>query len=359
MISPKIWLKDVQRFEEAGPSRYQKIRMDRNERTFPYSEGFIEKIRRRIDGELLMAYPEPSPLYEKMARFLKQPKENLLFHSGSDQSIKALFETYISPKDKILIHRPGYAMYLIYANIFGAKAIVQAFDADLQFDYGAYIDTIDKSFKMAVLENPNGFVGAAPSKKTLHEMITKCENENVLCVIDEAYFFFHDITAADLINLYENLIVVRSFSKAFGMAGVRGGYILSQKKNIANISKVKPVYELTGFSIMAIDEILNNMDVVYSFVSSTKESLKYMNEGLNRIGVETSPSVSNFLAARLGKFISVVEIREILNKEDILIRRPFEEAHLFEWIRLGTAPIRYEKRVLDVIENAITTQKNV
>jgi len=357
MIVPKPLLSAVQRTQEIGPSRYYKVRMDRNERTHAFSEAFIKKIRERVDGDFLMTYPEPEPLYEKMARFLKQPRDRLLFHTGSDLSIKSIFETYISPKDKILLHRPGYAMVLVYAKIFGAEVVVQYFDADLQFNYEEYLDRIDKTYRMAMMENPNGFIGSAPPKKVLFEFVKRCEEENVLCVVDEAFFLFHNVTAADMVERYENLVVVRSFSKAFGLAGARGGYIISQKENIANIFKVKPMHELTAFAILAIDELLNNTEELYSFLEETKKDLAYLRKGFHDLGIETSDSVCNFIAVRLGKYIPVIEIKDILDRQGILIRRPFEETHLREWVRVGTAPVPYEQKVLAAVRDALNNRK--
>lgn len=353
MIQPKSVLINVVRTQDAEPSRYNKIRMDRNERTHPFSEKFIDRIRSRMNGELLMAYPEPGPLYEKFSLFLKQPKERLMFHTGSDLCIKTIFETYIDPGDKILLHRPGYAMFTVYAKIFGCKATFQDCDVNLNFDYKQYIHRIDGSFKMAVMENPNGFTGNAPKKEILYQFIERCENKGVLAVVDEAYFYFHNVTAADVLDQYENLIIVRTFSKAFGIAGLRAGYLLSREENVINLRKVKPMHELTGVTIMIINEILEDPREVFDFVKVTGNELKYLKKGFHQLGIETSDSVTNFLAARLGKYISVNTVRDQLRQEGILIRRPFAEPHLHEWVRIGTAPKQYEKRLLDVINEII------
>ena len=350
MISPKPNIQKIVRIHENDPSRFNKVRMDRNERTHPFSDEFLKRVKNRIDGEVLMTYPEPGPLYESFASFLKQPKERLLFHTGSDLCIKAIFETYISPHDKILLHRPGYAMFRVYSNIFEANIVFQDFDSELNFDYERYINSIDNSFKMAVLENPNGFVGVAPTKEILYNFINKCEEEGVIAVIDEAYFFFHDITAADFIGTYENLIVVRTFSKAFGLAGLRAGYILSHKDNIENISKVNPMHELNGFAILVIDELLNDDEEFFSFIEITLRNLQYLKDEFTKIGIETSESVANFLAVRLGKYIDVTELKDKLQKEGFLIRRPFTDPHLNEWVRIGTSPVQHEQHVLNVVK---------
>ncbi len=357
MIVPKSQIQKVVRMQEQGPSRFYKIRLDRSERTEPFSEKFIERVRDRLDGELMMTYPEPEPLYEKFSTFLEQPKERLLFHTGSDLCIKAVFETYISLGDKILLHKPGYAMFSVYSKIFGAEVVYQDYDSDLDFDYAGYVSRIDSSFRMAVLENPNGFVGIAPPKEVLHRFVEKCEDEGVIAVVDEAYFFFHNITAADLLDTHNNLIIIRTFSKAFGLAGLRAGYILSCKENIMNIYRVKPMHELNGFAILVIDELLNNKEELFCFVRTALKNLQYFKDGFIELGIETSKSVGNFLAVRLGKYIPGNEVRIRLQSEGILLRRPFSESHLSEWVRIGTASIQHEQYILTVINEMMETKK--
>ncbi len=350
MIDPKQLIKNIERSKDNEPSRFYKVRLDRSERNQPFSAALMERIRKRLDGEWLMTYPEPEPLYNKLGHFLKQPRENILFHTGSDLCIKSIFETYINPGDKILLHKPGYAMFFVYAKMFGANTITTSFDSNLKFNYHEYIDIIDKSYRMAVLENPNGFVGVAPPKDILYNFIEKCEKEGVIALIDEAYYIFHDITAAELLDSYENLIIVRTFSKAFGLAGVRAGYILSQNKNIENIYKVKAMHEINSLAILVIDELLNSPDEVFSFVDETKKNLQHFKDGFSNISIETSDSVGNFLAARIGKYVPSMKVSEALKREGILVRRPFAETNLKEWTRIGTGPIDQQQKVLDVVE---------
>lgn len=357
MILPKPLIAALVRVQEKEPSRFHKVRLDRSERTHPFSDQFVDRVRRLLDGEWIMTYPEPEALYSKMASFLGQPRERLLFNSGSDQSIKALFETYVVPGDGVLLHRPGYAMYPVYAQMFGAHVISQDFDEDLRFDFGAYLDKINGSIRMAVLENPNGFIGSAPSADILRRFVDKCEREGVLAVVDEAYYFFHDVTAAQWLDLYENLVVVRTFSKALGGAGLRAGYTLARPAIIDSLFKVKPMHEINSLAVLVLGELLGMPEEIHSFVRATRDSLTVLKSGLSAMGLRVSPSVANFLAAELGAKISGAKASHILRERGILLRRPFREAHLSKWTRIGTGPVSIMREVLDVLSQLISRQE--
>ena len=162
MIAPKPHLKTFERSGEKEPSRLHKQRLDRNERNQPFSNNFIRGIVDQISGELFMVYPELDRVYEKVARWLNIDTDRLMLHSGSEQAIKAVYEAYINPGEAVLLHFPGYAMYPVYCKMFQAEVVGQYFNAQLDFDWDAFINKIDNSIRMVVVENPNGFVGIAP-----------------------------------------------------------------------------------------------------------------------------------------------------------------------------------------------------
>jgi len=338
LISPKPHLKTFERSREKEPSRLYKQRLDRNERNQPFSNNFIKGILDKISGELFMVYPEMDQIYAKVARWLNIGTDRLMLHSGSEQAIKAVYETYINPGEVVLLHFPGYAMYPVYCKMFQAEVVGQNFDAQLQFDWDAFINKINNNIRMVVAENPNGFVGIPPKMDKLAALIRKAYEMGVIVLVDEAYYHFHDETVAGLIDQFDNLIIVRTFSKAFGLAGLRGGYLLSNPENIYYLKKVRPVYEINSITALVIGELIDHLEELTTYVAETKENLAALRCGLQELGIETSDSRANFVAARLGEPRIHEELRASLQKQGILIRRPFREESLQEWIRISTAP---------------------
>ena len=338
MIEPRPHLKFVQRAVNDEPSRMFKKRLDRNERNQFFPEDFVERVRRKITGELFMVYPEPDPIYEKTAQWLGILKNQIMLHSGSDQAIKAVFETYIDPGEKILLHFPGYAMYDVYAKMFQAQVIAQHYHSDLAFDWDQYISRIKPGVRMVVVENPNGFLGVMIPLSKLHELVVRAKECNTLVLVDEAYFHFHEDTVLPWIARYDHVIISRTFSKAFGLAGLRAGYLISQERNIEFLKKVRPVYEITAVTALVLNELLNAPEECLSYVRDTRRNREWLCRQLDQLGIPYSHSRANFLAIRLGDPRIHDGLRIALAKQDILIRRPFREEQLKEWVRISTAP---------------------
>ena len=177
-----------------------------------------------------------------------------------------------------------------------------------------------------------------PKLDKLETLIRKAHEMGVIVLVDEAYYHFHDETVAGLIDQMDNLIVARSFSKAFGLAGLRGGYLLSNPENIYYLKKVRPVYEINSVTALVIGELIDHLEELAIYVAETRGNLAALRAGLQELGIETSDSRANFIAARLGEPRIHDELRAALQKQGILIRRPFREESLQEWIRISTAP---------------------
>jgi histidinol-phosphate aminotransferase len=351
MVKPKKNIEDLYRMRDnLSESRYNKTRLDRNERTLGFHKNILNKIKESISDEMLMIYPEPLPLYEKMAKFEKIEVKNLLFNSGSDQSIKSIFETYVEDGDEIVLHEPSYAMYSVYAKMFGATIRSVNFEKDFSLNFEKIISKINLKTKMVVIENPNGFLGVEQGEENLLTLIKECEKKNILAVIDEAYFYFIKTTMSKYIDTFQNLIVVRTFSKAIGIASARVGYIISNEINISNLSKVKPMHELSQFAINSAIVLLDNFDLVEENIKETLQSLDFLKIELNRLGVKHSNSVSNFLVAKL-EIKNEEGFMSKLKENSILIRRNFSQEFLKDYRRIGVSDLNHMQNFINILEN--------
>ncbi len=356
MIEPKPHLKDIRRtpWGDEAP-RLGKVRLDRNERNQPFSSAFMARLRERLTDELIMAYPECWPTFEKVAAHIGVPVENILLHMGSEQAIRLVFETYVRPGDRVLLHLPGYAMYPVFAKLYQAEVETQDYDSNLEFDWEAFLGRITPGLRLVVVENPNGFLGNPADLGMLERIVARAGECGALTLVDEAYYLFHRETAVPLLMDHDNLVITRSFSKAFGLAGLRAGCLVSRRENIENLTKLKPAYELTSVTAMILEELLGNPQEYESYAEETRQCLAAFKAGLEALGFATSNSVANFLTIRLGPDLAEAWRIE-LAKQDMLIRRPFREEHLRDWVRISTAAPAVQEQALQVLRNTMNAR---
>ena len=356
MIDPKPWIKSLNRTVETDSSRLFKHRLDKNERTHPFDKAIVSYIKEHLTDELLMAYPELEPLYQEFSEWLGVNRDQILFHLGSDLAIKSVYETYIKCGDKILLQYPGYAGYKIYADMFQAKVDFLEYDENLNFDFGRYLEKLDGSYKMVVIENPSGFVGNSYPNNAIEELIKKAYRLGVIVLVDEAYYHFIDETAVNCLDEYDNVIITRTFSKAFGLAGLRAGYLISRPDNIKNLYRVRPMHELTSLTALGVSAMLKHRVQFEEYIADTKRCIKYLKTEFQKLDIDTADSCVNFVTAKFSPKLDANELREYLSSKNYLIRQPFREKKLKDWTRVGVAPLEVMEQFIKELKTFIDSK---
>ena len=295
----------------------------------------IKELRQQINSYTLCAYPEPDPLYEKLSDYLKIDRSELFLTFGSDIAIKTVFEVFVSEGEKVLMHEPSYAMSSVYCTLFNANKIAVPFNSDLTFDIDNFCNKITKDIKLVIFENPNGFVGTGFDINVIKKIINKAAENEALILIDEAYFPFHNITAIDFINDFDNLIISRTFSKSMSLAGVRIGYLVSNKILMNNLTKFRPMHEISSLATIIGSFFLDHIDILDETIINVKKVMKNTVTKINKIGIEAFETDANFLLIRLPEFINANEFQEQLKAKGFLVRRPFNQDFLKGLVRIG------------------------
>ena len=186
----KSHLKDLYRTKLDKESRRDCLRLDMNESVSGLSEDFIKGIFSKIDSDFLATYPEYISLKEKIAACSNLNPENISLTNGSSAAIKYIFYAYVSARDNILLTDPTYAMYPVYCRMFNAKPVIVDYKSDLSFPNEDFIGRISNEIKIAVVVNPNNPTGSVVEPHVLTEIIKRAANNDVLVIVDEAYFCF-------------------------------------------------------------------------------------------------------------------------------------------------------------------------
>lgn len=240
------------------PKEYKDyIRLDANENNYG-SMLLNQKIAKAILDIKVNQYPDSDccQLRSMLAKELKVAKERLLVGSGSDQLIVMILNAFIDKGDKILTLKPTFSMYKISNKIAGGITIEIPLNKDFEFDYYGFIKAIKKEEpKVVFLTNPNNPTGGIIPREQIIRLI---EHTSGIVVVDEAYYEFYGESVIDLTTYYPNLVVLRTLSKAYALAGARVGYAVASKELTELIYRVKPPYNVSSLDQAAARVCLDN-----------------------------------------------------------------------------------------------------
>ena len=336
-----------------------RIWLDKNECSDPVMNNIASQALSKISFESVYSYPDLDVLYSKIASFSNVLSENILITAGADGAIRACFEACIEPGDKIILTRPTFAMYEVYSKIYGAEVTWLDYEKSsigpvLKAEH--IINIIKKvKPKMICLPNPDSPTGTVFSPLDLENIIGEVEEHRALIVIDEAYYPLYPETVANLIYKYMNLVVIRSFSKAWGAAGLRVGYALANKELIALIHKQRPMYEIGNVSVKTLEILLNYEEEMYLSVKRINDGKKYFQDSMRSAGLTTYESFGNFVHVKFGKYGT--EMHKVLD-DKVYYRKDFNNTCLKGYSRFSTTTIEKFKPIIDCITNVVIQHKD-
>jgi histidinol-phosphate aminotransferase len=240
----------------------------------------------------------------------------------------------------------------------GAKIINVPCEDDLSFDYKEIIKKINQKTKVIYISNPNTPTGSYFSKKEIIDILQKAKNSIV--IIDEAYFEYSNFTVTDLINEYDNLIVIRTFSKAFSLASLRLGYCLSCEKNTKEIKKVKELLpeSVNKFAQIAGIYALKDIKYMKQNVTSVKKARKFLTKELRKLNLKVYDSTGNFILINFNSNKKAIQIKILLEKKGVFIRDRTNKPKLKGCLRIGLPKYKESKILLKKIKEVLIEVKN-
>ncbi len=280
-------------------SRQGKQRFDFNENTRGCSPKVIAKLRKIATADFLSIYPEYEAARVRMAEFYGIGPEQLMFSDGTDEGIHILVQTFVESGDQVVMPWPTFPMFRFYTQVAGAKPVkVQYRRPELDFPLDELLAAITPSTRAVIVANPNNPTGGAIGLDAIETILSRASGAAVL--IDEAYFEFYGVTALELLPRYPNLFISRTFSKAYGLAGLRVGCVISSPENIAAMRKGQSPYSVNAIGIQCALTAIEDQQYMQAYVDEVLEARVDLCAALERLGVKFHPSQSNFVLAHFG-----------------------------------------------------------
>src|SRR6202521_98000 len=296
------------------------LRLDFNESTVGCSPRVLARLR-SLDSELLARYPEREPVEKGVAGFLGLDPAQVLLTNGVDEAIHLLSSTYLDPGDEALIVTPTFAMYAIFAQAEGARVVEVRAGDNFTFPEKDLLGQLSPRTRLIAVANPNNPTGAAVAGDILIQIAQAAPQAAVL--VDEAYFEFHGET---LINQsfsnqsrqIENLFVARTFSKAYGLAGLRIGVLAGDARQMTMVRQVASPYNVNAAALAVLPEALQDQEYVNRYVAQVLSNRKLLQQELGYLGLHYWPSHATLVLVRIGS--AHAELVRALRDRGILAR---------------------------------------
>ncbi len=330
------------------------IKMDDNSSPYNMPAKVKNELLKKFKNLKFNRYPEPyhNNLLRLAAELCKVKTSNISFGNGSDEIIEYLLQMFInhSNNDKVLIVTPSFVMYEIVPKIMGIEVIkiplIETAET-WELDVKAIAENI-KNVKLIFLATPNNPTGNIFKKNKIMDII---KLQKCIVAVDEAYFDYASETFIPQIKRFENLIVMRTFSKGFGLAGGRLGFLISNSKIIDCYNKTRLPYNVNSLSALAAETALENFSIIKKNIDELCGGRKFLYDSLKKFkNLNVYKSDSNFILVRSTLAENIY--KNLLTKFGILVKL-FKDKPLDNCLRITVGSPSENKALLSALQKII------
>lgn len=263
---------------------------------------FKPKIPKGVLGIKINEYPDPSykELLNLLADYAGVKKDEIIIGAGADEILDIIAKAFIDNGDRALVSTPTYSMFKVVVATMGGRSVEVQRSKDFSLNKDELISkSKEQDAKLVFICNPNSPTGNFTEIKDIEKIVKDTDS---IVVVDEAYFEFCGENSLSLLREYENLVIVRTLSKAFSIAGARVGYAISCRELIKEMSKVRPPNSLGGFSIALAKEVLGDRGLMRENVARIIRERARIAAELKKLKLKVFPSCTNFLLVNFSNF---------------------------------------------------------
>lgn len=292
----------IDRYKYITETRKNFIRLDMN-------EGMNNKFS---------MYPEIYPLYDSLSEKYGLGNDYFLASNGSDSAIRYVFQTYLDGRKTIVYPFPTFGMIPVFIKMFDGGEIKILYSYDMKLDIKELMNYIPFA-SLVYISNPNQPTGTIIKPDDIRNILDVCEEQDVKCLIDEAYYPYYNVSYIDKIKDYSCLIISRTFSKFYGLAGIRVGFLVSNPKNIKKISSYILPFELNNFSIAYAIKTLQ-LKEHDKYLDDFVGWKKYIKGFCKKNNLKLIDTFTNFLYIDMGTYRNAIDCVKWMRNNNILIK---------------------------------------
>ena len=280
--------------------------------------------------------------------------KNLIMTVGAAGGLNIIFKTILDPGNEVMVFAPYFGEYKSYAANFDAKIVeVMPDEADFMPDLADFERKITKDTRAVIINNPNNPTGTYLAEKDILDFLDKIP-PTVMVLFDEAYVEFLEpalrCDSMEIVRLHPNVMVARTFSKAYGLAGARVGYGIAQPGLLSMLNRVRHPFNVNDLSQIAALAALQDQEFVEKTLEVNRKGIKFLSEAFDALGLPYMGLHANFITVKVGPHAD--DIVQYLLKKGIIVRR-MKSYDLPEWIRVSVGTPEQNERFLEVLKEAL------
>ena len=346
--TPRRAVREMDPYNPPLEGRGQKLRLDFNENVAGCSPKVLDVLRTAASRGFVATYPEYAEARRRLGAHLGVDADQVIIGAGTDEVINAVMHAYVDPGDEVIIPTPSFSMFKFYAQLVGGVPVPVPYrQPDLGFPVSELLAAIGKRTRAICIASPNNPTGGVLGREQAEQVLSAADGCAVL--IDEAYFDFHGETVVGLIEDWPNLFVARTFSKAYGMAGLRVGVLASQLGNIAIARKGQSPYGVNSLAIRCALAAIEDEAYVREYVRQVLQARELLCAALEELHVRYWPSRANFVLFEVGD--AAAEVCDALSDGGILIRN--QSRHIPGAVRVTVGPLEVTVRFVAALREVL------
>lgn len=340
MIFVNEYIKNTVRvFPEQG--RYDKFRFDMNENPDGLPKDFVDSVLKEITPKFLTVYPEPDKFLRKYADFIGVGIDNVTATNGSDTGLRYIMETFGEEGKDVVTVSPSFEMYWVNCRILGYHHVPVHYESDMTIKIENILNAITEDTRIVALLNPNNPIGNVYTQEEINQVVEKTQKVGAVLVIDEAYHYYYPNTFLQTALTNDNVIVLRTFSKAFSIPALRLGVIISNPQIIHYINNAKLTFDVNSIALLFGERLLDHPEILKNIVAAENKGKSYTLNELIQKGYACRDCRGNYIFVKPKHDAKQVATR--LAKEKKILVHPYGNEMLKDYIRVSIGSVNSMK----------------
>lgn len=329
-------------------NRENYLRLDLNENPGGLPEEFVARVLKNITPQSLSQYPEMLEFTEALAKYLHTDSSRLCLVNGSSEGIRYVIEAFTSPHGKIVGVTPSYAMFEVYAKMYGRTYVSVTYTEELTMPIERILNQLKEDVELLILVNPNNPMGNVYSEEEMKELLAAAKEKQITVLIDEAYFYFYPNSFISYALTEEHIFVTRTFSKMCSLAGARLGYVAGGPEGIGLLKKLCTPHNINVFALKFAQAVIEEEGLLQSLIDIHEEGKAFLIKKLQENGYEFNAQAGNFVFIKPKTNAGDV-VERMKAEKRILIKTYKEIGRLGVCLRVTTGAKCYMQQFLDAL----------